>query len=328
MRKILPKLLINTALGLVLVFIWSRFINLNEIITLLKGVKLYFIFIFFIFFVFSGVLRALRFKLLLSNFKIPLKDLIMLHYLSQFLSFMIPIRAGELTKGVYLTSQYKLPFAKTIIWVFVDRFLDLIAVLLFISILFLTIPTSLGEQFTKTAFLLLAASLILVIFLVKNQNLLKKLTVFLSKFLVFRPIKERFISLTYTVIEGAEVLQKPKKTLFGIGVLTILATLSDSLIWFFVYLSFEYDLGILKTILGNSLTALGYLLPAAPGFVGSTEAGALAVFSGVLGIEANLVSAAAVFFHLFTIFTVMILGVGSLYFLKFDLGMVWKKIRR
>lgn len=328
MKNVLVKILINTALGFVLIFIWSRFINLEEVFKTLKTADLKFIFLFFFLFFISGTLRAFRFKLLLSRYQLPWKDLTMLHFLSQFLSFMIPIRAGEITKSVYLTSQYNLPLAKTVVWVFIDRFLDLFVVLFFIATLLFFIPNGLPEQVTKGIFIALLIMFIVMIFLVKSQTVLKKIATFLSKFLIVDSIKSRFISLSHSIIEGGEILQHSPKTLFSVAGLSFLVVFLDSLIWFFIYQAFGYPLHILQSILANSMTALGYLIPAAPGYVGSTEAGALAVFGGVLGIEANLVSAAAVFFHILTILAVMIFGVGSLYFLKFDLKMVWKKIRK
>ena len=59
----------------------------------------------------------------------------MLNLLCQFLSFMIPVRAGEITKSAYLTSQFDLPLGKSLIWVFVDRFFDFWVILFLIAAL-------------------------------------------------------------------------------------------------------------------------------------------------------------------------------------------------
>ena len=71
--------------------------------------------------------------------------MINLTFLSQLLSFTIPVRAGEIAKGVYLSTEYNLHFGKAIIWVFLDRFLDFWAVLGLSLILLLVIPTNLPQ---------------------------------------------------------------------------------------------------------------------------------------------------------------------------------------
>ena len=141
-KSLLIKIGINSLLGLVLIFIWSRFVNLADVFKILAKADLKLAFIFFITFSLAGIFRGIRLKILLHRHKIPLKDAVMIHYLSQFVSFMIPIRAGELTKSVYLTSQFNLPLGKTVTWVFIDRALDLLMVLIFIAVLLPFIPTN------------------------------------------------------------------------------------------------------------------------------------------------------------------------------------------
>jgi len=66
----------------------------------------------------------------------------------------------------------------------------------------------------------------------------------------------------------------------------------------------------------------------APGYVGSAEVSGLAVFGGVLGLESNLASAATVLMHIITTVCLLVFGITSLYLLKFDLGQVWRKVRK
>lgn len=326
MKKILLKITFNSALGLILVFIWSRFVSFAEILKVLKTVDLRFALLFFALFALSGGVRALRFKLLLDKYHLPFKDVLMLTYLGQFLSFLIPVRVGEMSKSVYLTSQFDLPLGKTITWVFVDRFMDFLGVLLFIAIFLLFIPTALPVNTQLGAFGLLFFFNLFFIFALKSENWIKKIMVFLSNFLVFSNIKKWFVAFTHNIIEGFEVLRREPKEIFVLLTLTFLALLSDSLAWLFVFKSLSVNLGVAKSILGNALIALTFLIPSAPGYVGSAESFGLVVFGGILGMEANATSAALVLFHILTLLMMLVLGVGSLYFLKFDLRLVWKKI--
>lgn len=327
-RNLIIKIGINSLLGLVLIFIWTRFVNLSDILQILKTADLKLAFIFFITFALAGIFRGFRLKLLLHKHKVPVKDAVMIHYLAQFLSFMIPIRAGELTKSVYLTSQFNLPLGKTITWVFIDRALDLLIVLLFIAIILPFIHTNLPEYFILIICLVLIAFIVMFVLAVTNDKLFKKLTIFLSNFLIVRSIKQRFITLTHTIIEGFEVLKRSPAELISLIVLTFFALIFDSLSWLIAFMVVGAKLDLPKFILGDALVSFSFLVPAAPGYIGSAEAAGLAVFSGILKMNPNLSSAGTVMFHILTVVVLLILGLLSLYVLKFDLGLVWKKIKR
>lgn len=326
-QKLFLRILANSALGVVLIFVWSRFVNLSDLFQILKTLDPKFGLVFFGLFVFSGVLRGLRFKLLIHTCKIPLKDAVMLTYLSQFLSFMIPVRAGEISKSVYLTSQFNVPLPKTITWVFVDRILDLMVILFLIALLLPLTPTNLPSNFV---FIILIALLFFVLFFllaIKSEAVFKKIVIFLSNFLIINSIKKWFVSFMTTIVSGLSILQRKPHELAILVLITTITLISDGFVWLSAFWALGVDLSFTKSILGNSLVAFSFLVPAAPGFVGSAEAAGLAVFSGVLRMEPNMASAGTVLFHVMTVITLLILGVSSLYFLKFDLNMVWKKIR-
>lgn len=327
-NKILTKILINSLLGLILIFIWSRFVDFVVLISTLKSVQPIYGLFFVGVFILSGVLRSLRLKLLLGKYQINLKDIMMLNFLSQFLSFFIPIRAGEVTKSVYLASQFGLPFGKTIVWVFIDRFLDFWVVIFTVGLLLPAVQTNLPAQFITITFILLLIISMMTLFAIKSEKFLKKSTIFLSNLLVFNNIKEWFVTLTHTIIEGFEILRRSPIELMGLFLISSVAFLCDSMIWILIFKALGFDLNIIKSLTGTALSALTFIIPAAPGYVGSAEAAVLGVFSGILGLPTSLTTAAAVIFHVLTMGTILVLGVSSLYFLKFDLKMVWKKLRK
>lgn len=327
-KKLFFRILINSAFGLILIGVWSRFIDLKELIVILKGVDFKYGAIFFLLFFLSGLLRGLRLKFLLKSYHLPFKDVAMLSFLSQFLSFMIPVRAGEITKSVYLNSQFDLPLSKTMVWIFLDRFLDFWTVLFLISIFLIIVPNNFSPDLVKSLFLLFATLSIFLILTISSQNLARKILHFISQLLIVGRLKQFFLTFGQTILEGLDVLQRHPAEIIILLLISVAVITLESLIWLVTFLSLGVNLGVGKSILGNSLTALTFLIPSAPGYVGSAEAAGLAVFSGILGLEANLASAATVVFHILTLITLPILGIASLYFLKFDLGLVWKKIKK
>ncbi|MDO8429107.1 MAG: lysylphosphatidylglycerol synthase transmembrane domain-containing protein [Candidatus Daviesbacteria bacterium] len=326
-KSLILKVLLNSVVGLVLIIIWSRFVDLNDISSKIWSINPNYIAIFFGLFILSGLLRALRFKMLLSEFQIPLKDLSMLHYLCQLLSFMIPIRVGEITKSIYLNSIYNLPLGKSLVWVFIDRFVDFWTVLLMIGLL---LPAVLGSnsQIGFSVYIILAAFTLVSYIVIKNAKFTQKMVIFLSRFLVFSNIKRAFLSVCTTIIEGFEILNVGGPKLLLIILITVAAYSLDGLAWYFLLSFLSSPLSLSSSILGNLLLALTFIIPSAPGYVGSTEAAGLAVFSGLLSVDPKIASAATVFYHILIIVSVLIFGIVSLYFLKFDLNSVWKKLKR
>src|SRR2546430_1730611 len=108
------KILLNTVVGIILIFIWSRFVNIPQILSTLQKANFGYLVPIFLFMLLSPLIRALRLKIFLSEIKkISLKDLFFLNGLSMCLNFFIPIRAGEIAKGVYLNTEHKLNLGKS-----------------------------------------------------------------------------------------------------------------------------------------------------------------------------------------------------------------------
>ncbi len=107
---------------------------------------------------------------------------------------------------------------------------------------------------------------------------------------------------------------------------TFLAYAADAAIWYFTFLALGINQDFLKMYLGQVLSALTYLIPAAPGYVGSAEASGLLILSGIFRIEPNLASAMIVLFHITSAVFVLFFGLVSIYSLKINLGSLFKRI--
>lgn len=321
------KILVNSLVGLALLFGWSRLVDIHEIIEVLKTVNPAVVVVAVLFIILPGAIRALRLKLFLKDYKIRLTDLIFLNYLSQLLSFMIPIRAGELTKSVYLTTQYQLPLAKTVIWIFLDRFIDFwVTLLLIITFLMLT-PTVIPDNLVRLTFGLFIGFSLAAIVIILSESLAKKVIKLVSGLIPHPKLKSFFERFTLNIVDGFSVLKKSPTSLALLFGLTVAAILSDAMFLVVIFRSLNIQMEFLQIFLGNLLFSLSFIVPAAPGYVGSVEAAGMGVFSGILGLDKTIASAAMVLFHIVTIATLPILGLTGLYFLKFDLGLVWKKLR-
>lgn len=320
------KIIFNTILGLVLIFIWSRFVDFAQILQKLSEANFIFLLPAFFCMFASPFIRAVRLKVFLSEIKkIPLWDLVFLNGAAILLNFFIPIRAGDFGKGIYLNTKYELSFGKSIIWVFLDRFIDFLTVLLLVAVLLFIIPTSLGITFIKIITVILIVTLLLTYLAVFRLDFSKKLVGFLIPLFIVSIIKISFIRVTSFILESFSVLKRSKKDLITLIVLTLLAYAVDAGIWFFTFQSLGVSPGYIKMYLGQMLSALTYLIPAAPGYVGSAEVSGTLILSGVFGFEVNLASSMIVLSHITTAIFVIIFGLISIFNLKLDLGLILKK---
>lgn len=320
------KILLNTILGIILIFIWSRFVDLNQIISTIKTTNLVYLTPVFLFMLLSPIIRALRLKIFLSEIKrISLKELIFLNGVAMCLNFFIPIRAGEIAKGIYLNTHHQLNLGKGIIWIFLDRFVDFLAVLLLAAAFFFIVPTSLSITFVKIIVSLLAIALIATYLAIFQINLTKKLVNFLRPLLIEKHIKLYFDKFTSFILESFSILDRHPKDLFLMILITVIAYGADAAIWYFTFIALGFPQDFIKMYLGQLLSALTYLIPAAPGYVGSAEASGLLILSGIFGINANLASAMTVLFHILSAIFIIIYGLISIFSLKIDLGLILQK---
>lgn len=379
----LIKIIFNTLLGLVLILIWLHFINLDQMITTIKTINPAVLSLFFLFFILSTLFKSLRLKFLLNKYPFELKELLFLNFISQFLSFSIPIRAGEIAKGVYLSSRMgngtgpvsrqphptsslsqsfaagvrwgtpstatrpaqKVNLLKTLLWVFIDRFLDFWVYIIIVAVLVLMVPNNLPPKGRVLIIALVGAfSLAALMMILANKRSLKaspkaelsgsayslaqRLIKICSKLLVVPKLQRVFSATALNIASAFGILDRSFKDILKILILSLLAVGADLMTFLVVYLSFNPQINILKVLLGSGLTVFTFLIPAAPGYVGSVEASNLAIFSGVIGFSANLASSAAVVYHVLLLIALPIFGIFSIYFLKFDLNLVWKRLRK
>lgn len=320
------KIFLNSLLGIILIVIWSKFVDLPQIWETISKVKLLNLLPVFFFMFLSPFLRAIRLKILLSEIKkISLKDLFFLNGVAMILNFFIPIRAGELAKGVYLNTKYDLNLGKSIIWIFIDRFIDFLVVLMLASALFFLVPTSLNSVFISIVSLGFVILLIITYLAVYKNNFAKKLVNFLKPFLIINSIKIYFERFSHFILDSFSILKKHPKDLSLMVFITILAYGADAGIWYFIFIALGNIQPFLTMYLGQLLSALGYLIPAAPGYIGSAEASGLLILSGIFGIEANLASAMTVLFHILSAVFVIGYGLAGIFNLKINLGVILKK---
>lgn len=325
-KSTLIKIAVNTLIGIILIAIWLKFVNIQEIWQTILTVSPISLIPVIFFMLLGPIIRAIRFKIFLKPIKeVGTMDMIFLNGASILFNFFIPVRAGEILKGVYLNNRYNIPIAKSLVLVFLDRYLDFLVVLVMGAILLLFIPTSLSEALIKLITIVFLVGIMLTYLLTYRPNLALKLASIIEPILIFRVLKVYYRKIINFFLETFKVFKRSPKELAILILITLVAYLADSFIWVYMFSSLGSDQSLIKMYLAQLLSALTYLIPAAPGYVGSTEASGILVFTGIFGIDKNLTASMIVLFHILTAVSVLVFGIISVYFLSIDTFGILKK---
>jgi len=127
-RKKIIQSLIFLLIGISLFWYAYRDLDFNQIGNVLKELKYEWIFLSFIFGLSSSMIRAIRWKMLITpmGYQPKTKNLFLSVLVLYFTNLIIP-RGGEIARCGVMTKYEKIPFTKLIGTVFVERLTELIA---------------------------------------------------------------------------------------------------------------------------------------------------------------------------------------------------------
>jgi len=298
------KVTIGLLIGIGLLVLVARFVNLpvtfailranlatpqGIILALLAGAS----------FLMAWSVRGIRWKLFLNPVgKVSTFQAIALYQVGVFLNFLLPIRGGEVAKCFMLKRNSGIPVSKSLPTVAMDKALDLMPALFIMAI----VPF-LGVQMDIKLWLVLwfvsGILISLLVFVLLSAwkrdsaiSLLQKMTGLLPK--SFASKVEGFATgFVDSLLAGAS---QPRIFIPAI-VLTIVAVLFDGLFAMLAFWTIGWHITFGMALFGYSVYNMFYILPTPPGQVGSNEAVGLLVFSGLLHIPTNQVTAMFVFSH-------------------------------
>ena len=300
------KLIIGLLIGIGLLFIVSRFVNIAStlqvlqkhlatprgiILAMLSGVA----------FIMAFSIRGVRWKLFLHPIvgnKVSVFKTIQLYLVSIFLNFLLPIQGGEVAKCLMIKRITGTPISRSLPTVAMDRSLDLMPALFII-----TIVPLLGVHMDFKLWVVLGVVVGLLICLLSFVGLatwkrasaiafLQSVTRILPKALANR-IEGFATGFVDSLLLGAS---RPSIFLPAI-LLTCVALTFDGLFAMLAFWTIGYYIPLGTAIFGYTVYNMFNILPTPPGQVGSNEAVGLLVFGGLLHLQSSNVLAMFVFSH-------------------------------
>ncbi len=277
-------------------------------------------------FVMAFSFRAIRWKFFLNPVRrvSPVK-IIQLFLIGVFLNFVLPIRAGELAKSLILKRISHLPFSQSLPTITMDKAMDLLPALFLIVLM-----PFLGIEMNRIVWSILGLAnaglvglILFTVFTGWKRSIAIRLLQLGAKILpgFIRGKVEAFvISFVDTLLLSA---RRPATLVLAV-VLTAISVFFDGLYNFFAFWAIGHPITITQALFGYMLYNLFYILPNPPGQVGSNEVVALLIFSGILHIPPESVTAMVVFFHAWSGLLMCAMGMGCLATLGISLSSTFK----
>jgi uncharacterized protein (TIRG00374 family) len=298
------KVSLGLLIGVGLLFLVSRFINLQQTLLLLQthlatpqGIAL--ALLAGIAYLTGHSLRGVRWKLFLNPVgRVSTLRAVELYQVAIFLNFLLPIRAGEAAKSLALKRIANIPISKSLPTVAMDKSLDLVpALVIMVLVPFLGLRMDL--QLWLVLGLVSGVLLCLIIFIVLAAWKRPLAIALLQKSLGVLPhaIGVRIEGFATGFVDALLAGASRPVVFVPALLLTGLAVLCDGLFAMLAFWTIGFPIPFGTALFGYAVYNLFYILPTPPGQVGSNEAVGLLVFSGLLHLPGDNVTAMYVFSH-------------------------------
>ncbi|WP_411877817.1 lysylphosphatidylglycerol synthase transmembrane domain-containing protein [Polaromonas sp. YR568] len=302
---------LGLAFGIVLIaWIFSRY-HIGDAAAFLARADTLYLIPLPLFFAASYVTRAARWKVLFDKTDRPrigtlLRSLMVGHMMNNFL----PARAGDVAR-IYLLGQ-RAVISKSIVLatVVLEKVGDLIITACLISVVLVSLPASAWIRSAGYALGMSSLAGVLVILLVPIFGM--EMLTLLRRYLHFLPhaVYERLLTIAENLITGIRSGTKVRGLVY-FAAYSIVIWAMEILVMMFIAKSLDIQLGLIPSLFVMLTIAVGAMIPAAPGSLGTFEYFSLTALA-LVGIDGSAALAFTVLYH-----AVLLLGttLGGLFFL-------------
>jgi uncharacterized protein (TIRG00374 family) len=300
------KMIVGLLIGIGLLFLVTRFVNLSASIQLMgehlatpRGLLL--ALLSGIAFLLAFSVRGIRWKLFLNPVvgnKVSTFKAIQLFLVSIFLNFLLPIQGGEVAKCLMIKRITGIPVSRSLPTVAMDRSLDLMPapfIIIILPLLGVPMDIKLWVVLGLVVGLLFILITLVALAIWKREaaiTLLQKMTNILPK-----AIGHKIEGFAIGFVDSLLMAARRPRIFVPAILLTCVALTLDGLFAMLAFWTIGYYIPIGTALFGYTVYNMFNILPTPPGQVGSNEAIGLLVFGGLLHLQSNGVLAMFVFSH-------------------------------
>ena len=303
-------LILGLILGILLVLLWLRMVDLDELWRTIQGVKVSTLILALGFYMLAYFVRSIRWHQLMDRAKRPtLLKVWSYSLIGNMINYLIPIRAGEVAKAWLLRKQGKLPMSSSLSIIFIDKSFDTFGIFLALALLpFLALKLNAAMYILLGGLaLVFVISVGLVLLAMFNPRkvilVLKKLFFWLPQ--RFHAKRDEFIRL---FIGGMDLFRSQPLKLAGALGYTILGVILDGLYFWLIFRAFDLADPFATVLFGYTLINLSYALPQPPAQLGSNQWMMIIIFSLGFGLTEASASAVMTLAHVLTAVLITLSG--------------------
>src|SRR5215212_10357861 len=149
---------IGLAIGAVLTLTFLHMVNVSAVFTRIEHLAVGFALLCSVAFLGAYVVRALRWRRLLTPYVVSVPRAIAVYQVATFLNWLLPVRGGELAKSLLLRRSNGIPVSRSLATVTMDKAMDLVPAVALIAVL----PFA-GLQLSGSLWALLLSALAVVV---------------------------------------------------------------------------------------------------------------------------------------------------------------------
>ena len=312
-RSHLLRIVFSALFGFVLLALLLSRLSISGLAKMVSDVPLWYWMFGLLIYLTVTVIRALRFWVLIFG-KIPLGEMIPITGIHLFLNALLPFRTGEASYVYLVRKTKKISGSEGLASLLIARIFDMIVVSLFFltsAVFIQSVPSLMKQAIVAIAVFLGFLIIILFMLIFLKDTLLTlirsiciRIGIGNSRITLF------FLEKAASVVTYFNVM-KSKRRILGIFLLTLLIWSLLYSMPFLLFKSIEVDVGLAKSIMGNTFLELSSILPIyTVGGVGVVEgAWSLAFIS--LGISTQIAISTGITYHLLLLTYIAITGALS-----------------
>jgi len=256
----------------------------------------------------AQVVRAVRWRCLLAPLaKVAVVDAFWINAASGLLNYVVPIRAGEAARMVWLSRRHRVAPGTALGCLVIDHTFDLCGVILVLGTGALLSATAAARTPSMPTLLLALAGAVVMLALIAGSAgfgpCLARSPLIPARF--SRRLTEHAVAF-----RAATGLTRSPGRLALLAAASAAAVLFDGLAFAMLLDSLGLAVSAVSAVVAQVTILYATVLPSAPGYVGSLEAAGTLILSGGLGLGAGSAAGAMLVWH--AAGAAVIVGVGAL----------------
>src|SRR6266571_229477 len=307
------RLGLQTAFGLLLLWLWLRTVSLPEIVAHARVQSWWAVALMVALFLVTSMIRARRWLLLLR----PLAPVGMVRAFAMnaaggLLNYVLPIRSGDAARAWWLWRRHRIPAGSALATIVIDKACDLAAVAVVLAgleVVALSGAVNAPRGLAGAAALAIALLAAVLGTAVLGPRIARSAP-------ARRILPPQFASVlagqAFAFRAGARGLWSPELAARLAG-LTVLALGIDSFNFTLLFTAVAIDVPLFKAMAAYPALLLSFAIPAGPGYLGNLEVAGSLVLGGGLGLASGVAAGAIVLYHAITAANALSLGVLSLF---------------